>query len=251
MPLDLALHTYEAKWRILDQVATEYMMRTLRALGAFTSAREPHTVDTLMESCAIVPTYRLLMARWLKNLVAEDRLKHVGGNYFSVDSGNELTVDALRSEAKKQLADIPFIWEYLERCGAMAAAVLTGKVSALETLFPGGSTDFAEQLYEQWSYSRYFNGIVRAAVDGGRQELAGSAVALHRGWRGHRRHDRVDPASLASRAGALLFYRRFGVLFQPRRGEISRLPVRALRSPGCWKKIRRNKATGRTISTSS
>ena len=47
----------------------------------------------------------------------------------------------------------------------MAAAVLTGKVSALETLFPGGSTDFAEKLYERWSYSRYFNGIVRAAVD--------------------------------------------------------------------------------------
>ena len=166
MPLDLALHTYEAKWRILDQVATEYMMRTLRALGAFTSAREPHTVDTLMQSCTIVPTYRLLIVRWLKNLVAEDRLKHVGGNYFSTDSGHELAVDALRSEAKERLADIPFILEYLERCGEMAAAVLTGKVSALETLFPGGSTDFAEQLYEQWSYSRYFNGIVRAAVDG-------------------------------------------------------------------------------------
>ena len=165
MPVDLALHTYEAKWRSLDQLATEYMMRTLRELAAFTSARKLHGADTLMESCAIVPTYRLLMERWLKNLVAEDLLKHEGGNYFPIDCGHEPTLEALRSAAKKQLVDIPFIWEYLERCGAMAAAVLTGKGSALETLFPAGSTDFAEQLYEQWSYSRYFNGIVRAAVE--------------------------------------------------------------------------------------
>ena len=164
-PMDLALHTYEAKWQSLDRLTTAYMMRTLRQLGAFATAREPHTVDTLMDRCAIVPTYKALMGRWLNKLAAEDGLKHEGGNYFAAASERQLPIDALRCEAHERLADIPFILEYLERCGEMAAAVLTGKVSALETLFPGGSTDFAEKLYERWSYSRYFNGIVRAAVE--------------------------------------------------------------------------------------
>ena len=52
-PMDLALHTYEAKWQSLDRLTTAYMMRTLRELGAFATAREPHTVDTLMDRCAI------------------------------------------------------------------------------------------------------------------------------------------------------------------------------------------------------
>ena len=164
-PMDLALHTYEAKWQSLDQLTMAYMMRTLRELGAFAAAREPHTVDTLLKLGGVLPTYKVLMARWLKKLAAEGWLQRSDENYFAAEPRRGLPIDALRCEAKERLADIPFILEYFERCGEMAAAVLTGKVSALETLFPGGSADFAEKLYEHWSYSRYFNGIVRAAVE--------------------------------------------------------------------------------------
>jgi SAM-dependent methyltransferase/acyl carrier protein len=57
------------------------------------------------------------------------------------------------------------VLEYLDRCGQMAAGILTGKSSPLETLFPGGSLTLAERLYEQWPLSRYYNGIARAAIE--------------------------------------------------------------------------------------
>jgi SAM-dependent methyltransferase len=47
----------------------------------------------------------------------------------------------------------------------MAPAILTGEASPLDTLFPGGSLELAENIYEHWALSRYFNGIARSAVD--------------------------------------------------------------------------------------
>jgi len=166
VPLDLALHTYAAKWHSLDHLTTAYIVQNLRELGAFTTPREEYSVDTLLERCGILPTYKVLMARWLKKLAAEGWLQDANGNYLTAEPGRELQIDALLRDARQELADIPFLVEYLERCGELAGAVLTGRISALETLFPAGSTDFAEKLYQHWAYSRYYNTIIRAAVDG-------------------------------------------------------------------------------------
>jgi ubiquinone/menaquinone biosynthesis C-methylase UbiE len=54
--------------------------------------------------------------------------------------------------------------EYIERCGNMLVEVLTGRQTALETLFPGGSPEAAEWLYGEFSVSRYISGIAASAV---------------------------------------------------------------------------------------
>jgi acyl transferase domain-containing protein/SAM-dependent methyltransferase len=166
VPLDLALHTYQAKWRSLDHLTTAYMAQILEELGAFTSPREQYSVDALSERFGVLPTYKVLMGRWLKKLAVEGWLQGANGNYVAADPWRTVRSEVLLREAKEQLADMPFIVEYLEHCRKLAVAVLTGRISALETLFSGGSTDFAEQFYERWSYSRYYNAIVRAALDG-------------------------------------------------------------------------------------
>ena len=61
--------------------------------------------------------------------------------------------------------DLPALLEYLERCGRLMMAVLTGQESALSTLFPGGDFRTGDFLYSEWALARYFNGIVRGAVE--------------------------------------------------------------------------------------
>src|SRR5690606_15081542 len=61
-------------------------------------------------------------------------------------------------------ADYPSVLEYIERCGTRLVDVLTGRESALETLFPGGATALADALYSTSPLARYFNGMVLAAV---------------------------------------------------------------------------------------
>lgn len=58
---------------------------------------------------------------------------------------------------------------YLHRCGERLGDVLTGSESALNTLFPDGSYETVDFLYNGWSAARYMNGVARAAA---RQALA-------------------------------------------------------------------------------
>src|SRR5579863_6112921 len=74
-------------------------------------------------------------------------------------------------EAERCLAGNPGMIAYLRRCGGLLHDVVTGRVNALETLFPDGSFDLAESLYERSAEAQYGNAIVAAAI---------SAAA--RGW---------------------------------------------------------------------
>jgi epothilone polyketide synthase E len=55
--------------------------------------------------------------------------------------------------------------EYVRECGEQLAEIITGRSSALEMLFTGGSYERAEALYERSPMSAYIAGIARAAVD--------------------------------------------------------------------------------------
>ena len=162
-PLDLALHTYEGKWRALEQLTTAYIVQAFVTLGAFTAAGDRHNPDSLLERCAILPSYRKLLGRWLGRLAFEGVLRHEGDDYVSDTPLRQPAIDALWAEAR-DLADVPFLKEYIQRSGGALAGVITGKASSVETLFPEGRLDIAEGLYERSAPSRYINGLARAAI---------------------------------------------------------------------------------------
>ena len=178
------------------------------------------------------------MGRWLKKLAAEDGLKHEGGNYFAAASERQLPIDALRCEAQRTVGRHSVhigIFGALRRDGR-SGVDRQGKrardaISRRQHRFRGKAlrTLVLLALFQR-------NRMRRRRER--RPKPARSAVALPRDRRRHRRHHRVDPTRLASRPGALFLFRRFRVFFQPRGGEISRLPVCALRSPRRGKKSR-------------
>ena len=164
-PLDLRIESYPRKWRSLDSLAVALMAETLRSLGAFTRPGESRTPSGVLEDLHLLPTYRNLVTRWLEKLTSEGLLEAQGGG--AVTSVKPLPTSDLPEawrEVEESLADVPFLVDYLHRCGDKLAAVLTGRESPLETLFPGGSFETAEHLYHHWAVARYFNGIVAAAV---------------------------------------------------------------------------------------
>ena len=162
-PLDLALHTYEGKWRALEQLTTAYIVKAFVTLGAFTTAGDRHDADTLIERFAILPSYRKLLGRWLGRLAFEGVLRHEGEHYVAATPLQAPPIDKLWAEAR-DLADVPFLKEYIQRSGGALAGVITGKASSVETLFPDGRLDIAEGLYERSAPSRYINGLARAAI---------------------------------------------------------------------------------------
>ncbi|MBI5563327.1 MAG: acyltransferase domain-containing protein [Chloroflexi bacterium] len=165
-PLDLALNTYAEKQRCLSELTIGYVYNALGALGAFAQAGEEQSIDSLLARCNIAPTYRNLMGRWLNKLVDARRLeRRSDGVYVAAQPFAQRSLEATWVEAQAALADVPFLIDYVRRCGEALPGVLTGQISALETLFPDGSFATTEALYQDWAQARYFNNVVRAVVE--------------------------------------------------------------------------------------
>jgi acyl transferase domain-containing protein/SAM-dependent methyltransferase/acyl carrier protein len=165
VPIDLSLDSYPAKWDVLDRLTTAFVIRAFFELGAFRTKNRTYSLDSLLEELRILPSYRILISRWLKNLVAEGALRQDGDAYTNPTPFTGQLPESLRLRADAELSDIPFVLDYMRGCGQLAAAILTGEASPLDTLFPGGSLALAEGIYEHWALSRYFNSVARSALE--------------------------------------------------------------------------------------
>ncbi len=163
---ELGLPSYRARWDALDRLTTMYVVRTLRRFEVFLEPGERHSPDDLLRERKILPTYRHLIARWLRMLAAEGLLRPVGDQFESPAPLPDLDPDDCWNQYRDLFADVPFLRDYVRGCGRMLTAVLTGKESPLETLFPDGSHAIAEGIYHTWPVSRHFNAVARAAVEG-------------------------------------------------------------------------------------
>jgi SAM-dependent methyltransferase len=164
-PLDLALHTYPVKWDCSERLTIAYMIAALRGLGCFTSAGDVYTVDSLVDRCAILPGYRKLIARWLDTLASQGLLRRDDARFMSPEPLQQPPLKPLIAAMKAAFSECPPIAAYLIGCGTALVEVLTGKESALETLFPRGSFEIADALYRSCPAARYMNGIVRKIVE--------------------------------------------------------------------------------------
>jgi acyl transferase domain-containing protein/SAM-dependent methyltransferase len=177
-PFDLAMSSYAAKWAALEDLTAAYMIAALGELGAFATAGERITVDALLERHGIHAEYRVLMGRWMRTLVSAGVLRPDGDGFVAPGPWPDPGLDSALARARQAFAGDASMLDYVANCGGLLVPVLTGRESALETLFPGGSPDLALGLYETSPVARYFNGIARSALAavGGRLEQAGCRV---------------------------------------------------------------------------
>src|SRR5690606_30300117 len=159
-PLDLDAGAIPAVWRAFDRLTTAMIARTLRRLGAFDAAGAAHTPASLSEAVGILPAYGGVVGRWLARLADAGLLREEGGRYSADGPLDDSDLDAAWENVRGMPGAPAFLIEYVQRCGEMLPRVLTGEESALETLFPGGSTATADMLHRDWAVVRYFHDAV-------------------------------------------------------------------------------------------
>lgn len=164
-PLDLNVASYPAKWACLQRVTTAHAVQTLREAGLFLRTGESHTLDGVMQMAHIGPSYRHLVARWLDSLVGSGALRIQGDAFVAETPLPEPPLQALWAEADALFSDNQPLLAYVRHCGSLVAPVLLGRESPLETLFPQGSFDLAEGLYERSATMRYINGLAASAFE--------------------------------------------------------------------------------------
>jgi malonyl CoA-acyl carrier protein transacylase/SAM-dependent methyltransferase/acyl carrier protein len=163
-PLDLNAASYAAKWDCLARLTSAHAIRTLREAGLFRVAGERFSTDEVLARAGIAGTYRRLVQRWLDRLAADGVLALDSGSFVATAPLPEPDLPALWAEAQQRFVDNQPLLAYVRHCGDLVGQVLRGAESPLETLFPGGSFQLAEDLYERSTTMRYANGMAAAAL---------------------------------------------------------------------------------------
>jgi acyl transferase domain-containing protein/SAM-dependent methyltransferase len=163
-PLDLNVLSYPAKWTCLARLTSAHAVQTLRECGLFGQPAETHTLDQVLTGIGAGTAYRRLIRRWLDGLVLLGILRSGGEGYVADAPLPDPGLAALWAEAEHLFADNQPLLAYVRHCGALLGPVLRGTMSPLETLFPGGSFDLAEDLYERSATMRYMNGLAAEAI---------------------------------------------------------------------------------------
>ena len=164
-PLDLDAASYPAKWDCLARLTTALVHQTLRDLGVFVRKGESHTIDTVLDVAGILPAHKHLVSRWLQHLVRDGALRQDGGVFMPRDTKPRTAIADLWAEAEQRFHDNPEMLAYVKNCARLLPQIVTGRESALESLFPGGSFDLATALYEQSATMRYINALAAAGLD--------------------------------------------------------------------------------------
>ena len=178
-PLDLDAGSYPAKWDCLARLTSAVVQQTLRDLGVFVRKGESHTIDTVLDVTGILPVHRQLVSRWLHHLVRDGMLRQDGAVFMPRDGKTRVAIADLWAEAEQRFQDNREMLAYVKNCARLLPGIVTGRESALESLFPGGSFDLATALYERSATMRYINGLAAAAFDAvGRAIPAGGVLRV-------------------------------------------------------------------------
>jgi SAM-dependent methyltransferase len=163
-PIGVDLSGYDARWASLERLTVAAASATLRDAGCFMQAGERATVDEVRRRLGASETYRHLLQRWLERLAQRWLLVRDGEHFVAAQPLPDPGLASVLQEAAQQLAGNAPLLDYLRHCCGLLGAVIGGRESALETLFPGGSFDLAEGLYERSATGQYLNGLAATAL---------------------------------------------------------------------------------------
>src|SRR5215471_2207459 len=153
LPPELDLSETVNTARQANRVALASACIALDAMGVFRTPGESHTVEEIVAARGILPAYRKLIARWMKELTRAQLLMRDNNRFVSIEPLLTQISDVALSEVQglrdKAAVDIP--------------AILTGQRHTVELIFSMGSAQTVERAYEATAPSRYFNSIVAEA----------------------------------------------------------------------------------------
>jgi len=171
-PLGWSPESYPERFAALERLTRAHARNVLAAAEAFPNGN-PGSVDEVLRRCAFQPIYRNLLRRWLLGLAEDGVLIRADENFYAMSGLQSVELEPYWEDATQRMKDDAGAIAYLKQCGALLGDVLTGRKSALETLFPEGSFALAEGLYETSAQARYFNPIVATALRNVVEELGG------------------------------------------------------------------------------
>lgn len=159
---DPRLNEFSSFFPKLEALSVQYMVDALAKLGWILKKGERFTAAAKQEQLGIPEKYARLLGRILEILKEDGVLAFAEGVWEiqKLPPSSNLSP----SQLAQQFPNCPNELKLTVRCGEKLPAVLKGDCDPLSVLFPGGSVEDIERLYEQSSVSRFYNGLIGDAI---------------------------------------------------------------------------------------
>ncbi len=171
-PIGVDVTDYARRWAVLEELTVAHTADVLRGAGLFAFAGDAATLAQVHERLGASVSYTHRLGRWLARLAARGLLRADGERFIAERPLADPDLETHHAAARAALAGDPAQLAYLEHCGKLLADVIAGRESPLETLFPGGSFELAESIYQHSTPMRYINTLAASALE--------ALVAAHR-----------------------------------------------------------------------
>ncbi|MDL1883142.1 SDR family NAD(P)-dependent oxidoreductase [Anaerolineae bacterium CFX8] len=153
------LEAYGGFFAHLDRLSAVYIAAALGQLGVDVTPGTRFWAETL----GVVEPHQRLLGRLL-DILAEDGILRRAGDSWEVVQIPELDVQAYGTLLAGQYPDYQAELALIGRCGPQLAGVLRGAVDPLDLLFPNGSLQSLEQLYQDAPFAQAYNTLVQQTV---------------------------------------------------------------------------------------
>lgn len=159
---DLALYQRLAPQS--EAMCAAYIVKALRQLGWAFHLGESVSVDSLSTCLGVVAPHRRLLGRILAILAEDGFLRQTASGWDVVAVPSPADPDILLSELVARYPAYEAELTLTGRCGAALAGVLVGTQDPLQLLFPTGSLDMTEKLYQDSPFAQVYNTLVQQTL---------------------------------------------------------------------------------------
>jgi acyl transferase domain-containing protein/SAM-dependent methyltransferase len=149
----------------LNRMCAAYVQRAFGALGWDLQREKTIDVEALRQRAGVLDAHRRLFGRMFEILGEEGTLRRAGSGWAVVavpDSGDP------DEESRRLLEAHPGYAGEISlaaRCARELADVLRGRTNPMELLFPQGSLDQLERIYQDAPGSKVFNTLLRTTLE--------------------------------------------------------------------------------------
>jgi acyl transferase domain-containing protein/acyl-CoA synthetase (AMP-forming)/AMP-acid ligase II/acyl carrier protein/NAD(P)-dependent dehydrogenase (short-subunit alcohol dehydrogenase family) len=148
----------------MDVLCSAYVVEAMAALGYDPQPGDSFAAESLADQLGVVNEHRRLFTRML-DILADDGLLARDGDQWQVRA-KPLPTDsvAMMNRMTGRFTECDAELNLVGACGRGLAGVLSGTTDPLQILFPNGSSEMVERLYQDSPFARALNSLVEESV---------------------------------------------------------------------------------------
>ncbi len=158
------LAAYEALLPQLDQLCAAYVAQALRQLGCSLNRGERFTTLALALRLGVRQRHHRLFERMLSMLAEENILQRESEEWIVCRAPETANLEALAATLLQKYPASATELQLTITCGTALANVLCGEQDPLHLLFPNGSVEFLERLYQHSPLTQAMNRLAAQAI---------------------------------------------------------------------------------------